>query len=117
MRHRLGGRKLGRPTDHRLAMIRNQITDLLRHERLRTTEARARELRREAEKVITLAKTNDVHHRRLAQTKVFDPKIVQKLFDELGPRFAARPGGYTRLVKLMPRKGDSAPMAQVELVP
>ena len=117
MRHRVAQRKLGRPTDHRLAMIRNQITDLLRHERVRTTEARARELRREVEKVITLAKHNDIHHRRIAQTKVFDQKMVSKLFDELGPRFAARPGGYTRLVKLMPRKGDSAPMAQVELVP
>ena len=117
MRHRMAQRKLGRPTDHRLAMIRNQITDLLRHERIRTTEARARELRREAEKVITLAKTNDVHHRRLAQTKVFDTKVVEKLFAELGPRFADRPGGYTRLTKLGPRKGDSAPMAQVELVP
>ena len=117
MRHRVAQRKLGRPTDHRLAMIRNQITDLLRHERVRTTEARARELRREAEKVITLSKHNDVHHRRLALAKVYDPKVVEKLFAELGPRFAARPGGYTRLVKLMPRQGDSAPMAQVELVP
>ena len=116
MRHRVAQRKLGRPTDHRLAMIRNQITDLLRHERVRTTEARARELRREVEKVITLSKHNDVHHRRLALTKVYDPKVVEKLFAELGPRFAARPGGYTRLVKLMPRKGDGAPMAQVELV-
>ena len=117
MRHRLGGRKLGRPTDHRLAMIRNQITDLLRHERVRTTEARARELRREAEKVITLAKHNDVHHRRLALTKVYDPKVVEKLFAELGPQGAGRPGGELRMVQLMPRKGDSAPMAQGELLP
>ncbi len=116
MRHRMGLRKLGRPTDHRLSMIRNQITDLLRYEKIRTTEAKARELRREAEKVITLSKTNDVHHRRLALTKVFDPRVVQKLFDELAPRFADRPGGYTRLIKLMPRKSDGAPMAQVELV-
>ena len=116
MRHQMGGRKLSRPTDHRLAMIRNQITDLLRYEKVRTTEAKARELRREAEKVITLAKTNDVHHRRLALTKVYDPRVVTKLFDELAPRFADRPGGYTRLVKLMPRKGDGAAMAQVELV-
>jgi large subunit ribosomal protein L17 len=101
VRHNMGGRKLSRPTDHRLAMIRNQITDLLR---------------REAEKVISLAKTNDVHHRRLALTKVYDPRVVTKLFDELGPRFADRPGGYTRLIKLMPRKGDGAAMAQVELV-
>jgi len=97
-------------------MIRNQITDLLRYEKIRTTEAKARELRREAEKVITLAKSNDVHHRRLALTKVYDPRVVTKLFDEIGPRIADRPGGYTRLVKLEPRKGDGAPMAVVELV-
>jgi large subunit ribosomal protein L17 len=112
----MGGRKLSRPTDHRLSMIRNQITDLIRYEKIRTTEAKARELKREAEKVITLAKTNDVHHRRLALTKVWDPRVVTKLFDELGPRIADRPGGYTRMVKLMPRKGDGAPMAMVELV-
>ena len=112
----MGSRKLGRPTDHRLAMIRNQITDLLRYEKIQTTEAKARELRREAEKVITLAKTNDVHHRRLAMTKVYDARVVTKLFDELAPRFEGRPGGYTRLTKLMPRKSDGAPMAQVELV-
>jgi large subunit ribosomal protein L17 len=116
VRHQMGGRKLNRPTDHRLAMIRNQITDLLRYERVRTTEAKARELRREAEKVITLAKTNDVHHRRLALTKVYDPRVVTKLFDEIGPRIAERPGGYTRMTKLMPRKGDGAAMAVVELV-
>jgi large subunit ribosomal protein L17 len=116
VRHQMGARKLGRPTDHRLALIRNQITDLLRYEKIRTTEAKARELRREAEKVITLAKTNDVHHRRLALTKVYDPRVVSKLFDEIGPRIADRPGGYTRMVKLMPRKGDGAPMAQVELI-
>jgi large subunit ribosomal protein L17 len=113
VRHQMGGRKLNRPTDHRLAMIRNQITDLLRYERVRTTEAKARELRREAEKVITLAKTNDVHHRRLALTKVYDPRVVTKLFDEIGPRIAERPGGYTRMTKLMPRKGDGAAMAVV----
>jgi large subunit ribosomal protein L17 len=112
----MGGRKLSRPTDHRLAMIRNQITDLLRYEKIRTTEAKARELKREAEKVITLAKTNDVHHRRLARTKVFDTRVVTKLFDEIGPKIADRPGGYTRMIKLMPRKGDAAPMAIVELV-
>jgi large subunit ribosomal protein L17 len=116
VRHNMAGRKLNRPTDHRLAMIRNQITDLLRYEKVKTTEAKARELRREAEKVITLAKTNDVHHRRLALTKVYDPRVVTKLFDELGPRIADRPGGYTRMVKLMPRKGDGAAMAIVELV-
>ena len=109
-------RKLGRPTDHRLNMIRNQITDLLRYEKVRTTEAKARELRREAEKVITLSKHNDVHHRRLAMTKVYDVRVVEKLFDELGPRIVGKPGGYTRMTKLMPRKGDGAAMAIVELV-
>ncbi len=112
----MDGRKLGRPTDHRLALIRNQVTDLLRYEKIRTTEAKARELRRAAEKVITLARSNDVHHRRLASTKVWDERVVKKLFDELAPRFANRPGGYTRIVKLNPRRGDGAPMAQVELV-
>ena len=116
MRHQLGERKLGRPTDHRLAMIRNQVTDLLRYEKIRTTEAKAHELRREAERVITLARHGDVHHRRLALARVYDPRVVKKLFDELAPRFAERPGGYTRVVKLNPRRGDGAPMAQVELV-
>ena len=116
MRHQLSGRKLGRPTDHRLALIRNQVTDLLRYEKIRTTEAKARELRREAEKVITMARAGDVHHRRLALARVYDPRVIKKLFDELAPRFADRPGGYTRMVKLGPRKGDGAPMAQVELV-
>lgn len=116
MRHRMDGRKLGRPTDHRLAMIRNQVTDLLRYEKIRTTDAKARELRREAEKVITMAKAGDVHHRRLASARVYDSRVVKKLFDDLAPRFAGRPGGYTRIVKLNPRKGDGAPMAQIELV-
>ncbi|MFN8522742.1 MAG: 50S ribosomal protein L17 [Chloroflexota bacterium] len=113
----MGLRKLGRPTGHRIALIRNLVTDLLRYEKIQTTEAKARELRREAEKVITLARSNDVHHRRLARAKLYDPRLVAKLFDELGPRFAGRPGGYVRMVKLNPRRGDGAPMAQVELVP
>lgn len=117
MRHRFGMRKLGRPTAHRLSMIRNQVTDLLRHEKLQTTEAKAAELRREAEKVITLGKSDDVHHRRLALKKVFDTRIVDKLFRDLGPRYADRPGGYVRVIKIGPRRGDGAPMAQVELVP
>jgi len=107
---------LKRPTSHRLSLIRNLVTDLLRYEKVRTTDAKARELRREAEHVITLARRGDLHARRLAMTKVHDPRVITKLFDELSPRFADRPGGYTRLVKLLPRRGDSAPMAQVELV-
>jgi large subunit ribosomal protein L17 len=116
VRHQMSGRKLSRPTGHRLALIRNQITDLLRYEKIRTTEAKASELRREAERVITLAKSGDVHRRRLALNKVYDPRVISKLFDELAPRFADRPGGYTRIVKLNPRRGDVAPMAQVELI-
>jgi len=107
---------LGRPTGHRLSLIRNLVTDLIRHEKVRTTDARARELRREAEIVITLARRGGLHARRQALSKVYDPTMVTKLFDELGPRFADRPGGYTRIVKLLPRRGDSAPMAQVELI-
>ncbi len=116
MRHLMGFRKLGRPTGHRLALIRNQVTDLLRYEKIRTTEAKASELRREAEKVITLAKGGGVHRRRQALTRVHDPRVVDKLFEDLAPRFADRPGGYVRIVKLNPRRGDGAPMAQVELV-
>jgi len=116
VRHRVGLRMLKRPTSHRLSLIRNLVTDLIRHEKVRTTDAKARELRREAEHVITLARRGDLHARRLAMTKVHDPRIINKLFDELAPRFADRPGGYTRLVKLLPRRGDSAPMAQVELI-
>jgi large subunit ribosomal protein L17 len=116
VRHRVDQRKLGRPTDHRLAMIRNQVTDLLRYEKIRTTEAKAKELRREVEKVITMAKTGDVHHRRLATAHVYDERVVKKLFDELAPRMADRPGGYTRITKLEVRKRDGASMAQIELV-
>ncbi len=116
MRHQIGGRKLSRPTGHRLAMIRNQVTDLLRYEKLQTTEAKASELRREVERVITLARAGDVHRRRLVMNRVYDSRVVSKLFDELAPRFSDRPGGYTRIIKLGPRRGDGAPMAQIELV-
>jgi large subunit ribosomal protein L17 len=116
VRHRVGGRKLGRPTGHRLALIRNQVTDLLRYEKIRTTGAKAEELQREAERVISLARAGDVHRRRIAMTKVYDPRVITKLFDELAPRFADRSGGYTRIVKLNPRRGDGAAMAQVELI-
>ncbi len=116
MRHQVGRRKLGRPTGHRLALIRNQVTDLLRYEKIRTTEAKAEELQREVERVITLARAGDVHRRRIALNKVYDARVITKLFDELAPRFADRPGGYTRLVKLNSRRGDGAPMAQLELI-
>jgi large subunit ribosomal protein L17 len=114
--HRIDGRKLGRPTDHRLALFRNLVTDLLRHEKIITTEAKAKEVRGIAEKVITLGKRGDLTSRRRALSFVYDKKVVEKVFAELGPRYQARPGGYTRIVKLGPRRGDGARMAQLELV-
>ena len=116
MRHRVAQRKLGRPTGHRLALIRNLMTDLIRHERLQTTEPKAAELRREVEKLIGTARANDLHARRQVAAKLYDEQVVRKLFADLVPRYAGRPGGFTRMVKLMPRRGDGAPMAQIELV-
>ena len=117
MRHRIAGRKLSRPTAHRMSMLRTAVTDLLRHETLRTTDAKAREIRRMAEKVITRGKTNTLHSRRLAAAVLRDKKVLTKLFDELGTRYEDRPGGYTRITKLGSRKGDAAPMAIIELMP
>lgn len=116
MRHRLAGRHLGRDTAHRTALYRNLITDLLRYERITTTEAKAKEIRPMAEKVITLARRGDVHARRQALKVVYDPKVVKYAFDEIGPRMANRPGGYLRITGLEPRKGDGAKMAVIELV-
>jgi large subunit ribosomal protein L17 len=116
MRHRVAQRKLGRPTGHRLALIRNLMTDLIRHERLQTTEPKAAELRREVEKLIGTARANDLHARRLVAAKLYDQEVVKKLFSDLVPRYADRPGGFTRMVRLMPRRGDGAPMAQIELL-
>jgi large subunit ribosomal protein L17 len=116
MAHRIAGRKLGRPTDHRRALFRNLVTDLLRKERIITTEAKAREVKGLAEKMITLARRGDLHSRRQALRFVYDKAVVEKLFDQLGPRYASRPGGYTRLVKIGPRRGDGAEMAQLELI-
>src|SRR4030042_1979265 len=116
MAHRIAGRTRGRPTDHRLAMLRNQVTDLLRHEKIVTTEAKAREVRGIAERMITWGKQGSLHARRQALRIVTDKETVRKLFDDLGPRFADRAGGYTRLVRLGPRRGDAARMAQLELV-
>ena len=98
-------------------MLRTAVTDLLRHETLQTTDAKAREIRRMAEKVITRGKTNTLHSRRLAAAVLRDKKVLSKLFDELGERYENRPGGYTRIVKLGSRKGDAAPMAIIELMP
>ncbi len=117
MRHRIAGRKLSRPTAHRMSLLRTAVTDLLRHETLRTTDAKAREIRRMAEKVITRGKTNTLHSRRLAAAVLRDKKVLTKLFDELGTRYVDRPGGYTRITKLGSRKGDAAPMAIIELMP
>ena len=109
-------KKLGRPTGHRLALIRNLMTDLLRHEHLQTTEPKANELRREVEKLIGTARAGDLHARRLVAAKLYDQEVLKKLFAEIVPRFQGRPGGFTRTVKLMPRRGDGAPMAHIELV-
>ncbi len=99
-----------------MALYRNLVTDLLRYERIITTEAKAREARIFAERMITLGKRGDLHARRRALGFIYDKKIVEKVFDDLGQRYSSRPGGYTRLVKLEPRSGDGARMAQLELV-
>ena len=117
MRHGVAGRKFSRPTGHRVLMYRTQVTDLIRHERIHTTEAKAKELRGMVEKVITLGKKGTLSHRRQALSFVTDEKVVRKVFDDLAPRYANRAGGYTRLVKTENRKGDGAPMALLELMP
>lgn len=116
MRHRVAGRHLGRETSHRLALYRNLVTDLLRHERITTTEAKAKEIRPMAERIITLGRRGDLHARRQAMRFVYDPRVVKKVFDVIGPRMASRPGGYLRITSLEPRKGDGARMATIELV-
>jgi len=116
MRHRYSNRKLNRTTSHRLAMLRNMANSLLRHEVIVTTLPKAKELRRVAEPLITLGKKPSLANRRLAFDRTRDRDIVVKLFDELGPRFAARNGGYVRILKYGFRKGDNAPLALVELV-
>lgn len=116
MRHRKAGRHLNRTSAHREAMFRNMAGSLIRHELIKTTLPKAKELRRVAEPLITLGKTDSVHHRRLAFARLRDKVAVGKLFAELGPRYQARPGGYLRILKCGFRPGDSAPMAYVELV-
>mgnify|MGYP003572265508 FL=1 len=118
MRHRLAGRRLGRNTAHRLALQKNLIVSLFRHERIRTTLPKANEYRRRAEKLITLAKVDSVANRRRAFAWLRDNTIVRKLFDEIAPRFKDRPGGYTRVLHLSKRRvGDDASMALFELLP
>jgi large subunit ribosomal protein L17 len=116
MRHRLGLRKLNLSSSHRLAMLRNMTVSLLRHEVIKTTLPKAKELRRVAEPILTLGKNPSLANRRLAFARLRDREIVTKLFDELGPRYAARNGGYSRILKFGFRKGDNAPMALVELL-
>jgi large subunit ribosomal protein L17 len=125
MRHRTSHRKLGRVTEHRIAMLRNQALALLRHERIETTVPRAKELRPFVERIITIAKRGlagaaengrTLHARRLVLRDIHDRDVVSKLFDTIAPRFEARPGGYTRILRLGYRRGDSAELAQIELV-
>jgi len=116
MRHRMDHRKLGRTTEHRIALLRNQTVSLIRHDRIKTTLAKAKELRRFVEKIITLAKKDTLHARRLCAQDVHDPEALKKLFSVLGPLYAQRPGGYTRVLKLGVRRGDGAEEAIVELV-
>src|SRR5262245_15809293 len=116
MRHQLSGRQLSRNAPHRQAMLRNMSVSLLRHETIRTTTPKAKELRRVVEPLITLAKKDSEANRRVAFSRLRDSEVVTKLFEDLGPRFKARPGGYTRILHLAPRPGDSAPMSLMQLV-
>jgi large subunit ribosomal protein L17 len=116
MRHRNSGRQLSRNASHRHAMLRNMATSLLQHETIRTTVPKAKELRRVVEPLITLAKVDSIGLRRLAYARLRDENVVEKLFEDLGPRFKARAGGYMRILKMEPRPGDSADMALVQLV-
>lgn len=116
MRHQLSGRQLSRNSSHRHALLRNMSVSLLRHETIRTTVPKAKELRRVVEPLITLAKTDSDARRKLAFARLRDASVVEKLFADLGPRFKARAGGYTRILRMMPRPGDSAPMALMQLV-
>jgi large subunit ribosomal protein L17 len=116
MRHHLSGRQLSRNASHRHAMLRNMAASLLRHETIRTTLPKAKELRRVVEPLITLAKTDNEARRRLAFSRLRDAEVVTKLFSDLGRRFQARRGGYTRILHMLPRPGDAAPMALMQLV-
>jgi len=116
MRHQVAGRKLGRNSAQRKSLFRNLTTDLLRYGKIRTTEAKAKAIRAQAERLITLAKRGDLHARRLVARDVHDPVVVRKLFEELVGRYDDRAGGYVRIHKLGPRKGDAAPIVQISLV-
>ena len=116
MRHKVAGRKLGRSMSHRRALYRNLVTNLLSYEKIITTEAKAKEVRGLAEKMITIGKEGGLHSYRRALSFIIDKKVVERVFSELAPRYAERAGGYTRISKLGPRLGDGAPMVQLELV-
>ena len=116
MRHRVSGRKLGRSSSHRKALYRNLVTDLLNYEKIKTTEAKAKEVRGIAEKMVTLGKHGGLGARRQVLAFIYDKRVVDKVFGDLAPRFAERNGGYTRITKLGPRLGDGAAMVQLELV-
>lgn len=116
MRHNVSGRKLNRTPAHRKMLYRNLVTSLFKHERIQTTVPKAKEARIVAEKLITFAKKGDLHSRRMAARKVNEPEVLQKLFAEIGPRYADRPGGYTRIMRMGPRRGDAAEIAILELV-
>lgn len=116
MRHHRAGRKLGRVSEHRRALFRNQLLSLMQHERIITTLPKAKELRPLAERMVTLGRKNSVHARRLVNRWIGDRDVVKRLFGEIAPRFLNRPGGYTRIVKLGPRKGDGAELAILEFV-
>lgn len=116
MRHNKSGKRLGRNTSHRTAMLRNMVTSLFEHEKLTTTDSRAKELRKVADRMITLGKRGDLHARRQVLSVIRDQKVVAKLFDQIGPRFKNRPGGYTRIVKIGSRLGDNAPQSIIALV-
>ena len=116
MRHRAKGRQLSRTSSHRRALLNNMATSLFEHGRVITTEAKATELRPFAEKLITLARRGDLHARRLVERKIKDRETLSRLFSEIGPRFAARPGGYTRILKMGHREGDGADIARIELL-
>jgi large subunit ribosomal protein L17 len=116
MRHNKSGKRLGRNTPHRTAMLRNMVTSLFDHEKITTTDARAKELRKVADRMITLGKRGDLHARRQVLNVIRDQKVVAKLFDQIGPRYKDRPGGYTRIIKIGSRLGDNAPQSIIALV-
>ncbi len=116
MRHKVAGRRLSRSSSHRRSLFRNLVTDLLNYEKINTTEAKAKEVRGLAERMITLGKEGGLHSRRQALSFIIGEKVVEKVFAELGPRYAERPGGYTRITKIGPRLGDGAPIVRLELV-